>query len=96
MDCEDLRAFRATVEHGSFAAAARALGVARPGVSRRVARLERRLAVTLFVRSTRKVEPTPAGRRLCDGVDEMAAVWDSTVEAVYGGQDARPPRLLAG
>jgi LysR family carnitine catabolism transcriptional activator len=46
----------------SFRAAAEALGMSQPAVSRAVARAETRLGVRLFDRNTRTVEPTPQGR----------------------------------
>ena len=46
----------------SFRAAAEALGMSQPAVSRAVARAEGRLGVRLFDRNTRSVEPTPQGR----------------------------------
>lgn len=54
--------FCAAAEHGSFTAAARALGVTPAAVSRSVARLEARLGARLFVRTTRHVGLTEAGR----------------------------------
>ncbi len=50
------------MELGSFSAAARAAGVTPQATSRAVARLEHRLDVELFRRSTRSLEPTEAAR----------------------------------
>jgi DNA-binding transcriptional LysR family regulator len=50
------------VDAGSFAAAARRLGVTPSAVSRRVARLERELGVSLLARSTRSLNLTNDGR----------------------------------
>ena len=52
----------ALAEHGSFVATAAYLNTSQPAVTRTLKRLERRLGVTLFARSTRHVEITPAGR----------------------------------
>jgi DNA-binding transcriptional LysR family regulator len=54
--------FAATVEAGSFAAAARRLGVTASAVSRRVAQLERELGVPLLARTTRTLSLTNDGR----------------------------------
>ena len=56
-----LRSFIKVVEKGSFAAAARDLGVSRAQVNRQVINLEDSLGVTLLHRTTRSVIVTPAG-----------------------------------
>jgi DNA-binding transcriptional LysR family regulator len=59
---QQLNYFVAAVEHGSFSAAAEALRIAQPSLSERIRRLERRLGVTLFVRTNRRLVLTEAGR----------------------------------
>lgn len=49
---------------GSYTAAARALGVSPSAVSKSVQRLERRLGLSLFTRTTRTLVLTPEGRAL--------------------------------
>lgn len=56
-----MAAFVRVVESGSFTAAARALGLPKSSVSRRVSALEEALRVRLLQRSTRKLVPTEAG-----------------------------------
>jgi DNA-binding transcriptional LysR family regulator len=58
----DLRIFTKVVTAGSFSAAARQLGLPPSSVSRRIGALEQRLGVPLFVRTTRQVSLTEAGR----------------------------------
>lgn len=60
-DLNDLVLFAAVVTHGSFSGAARALGIPKSRVSRRVADLEQRLGVRLLQRSTRAVHVTDVG-----------------------------------
>jgi len=55
--------FVAVVEAGTFVGASDALGMSPPGVSRAIARLETRLKIRLFNRTTRSVSLTEAGRR---------------------------------
>lgn len=64
MDLEELRAFLAVTETGSFLAAASALNVARATLRRRVEALEARAGVPLFERSARGVVVTAAGALL--------------------------------
>lgn len=56
--------FAAVVEDGSFTKAADRLGVTKAVVSQQVFRLEAELRTTLLLRTTRRVEPTQAGRLL--------------------------------
>ena len=62
LDLNDVALFVQVVEAGSFAAAARRLGMPANSVSRRVQGLEQHLGVRLMQRSTRKLTLTDAGR----------------------------------
>lgn len=66
MDLNSLEAFVQVAQLQSFTAAAKALGVQRAAVSRRVSALEAQLGVTLLIRSTRSVMLTTAGRALLE------------------------------
>ncbi len=54
--------FCLAAEHGSFTAAAHAAGVTPAAVSRSISRLEVRLGVRLFTRTTRRIRLTEGGR----------------------------------
>ena len=56
--------FSAVAETGSFTKAADRLGITKAVVSQQVSRLEAELGTSLLVRTTRRVEPTEAGRLL--------------------------------
>jgi DNA-binding transcriptional LysR family regulator len=56
--------FAAVVDVASFTRAADRLGITKTVVSQQVARLEQELKTSLLVRTTRRVEPTEAGRLL--------------------------------
>ncbi|MEE3622445.1 LysR family transcriptional regulator [Nitrospirillum sp. BR 11752] len=56
--------FAAVVDTGSFTRAAERLGVTKTVVSQQVARLEAEVGTSLLIRTTRRVEPTAAGRAL--------------------------------
>lgn len=72
----DLHAFVAVSEARSFSAAARRLSVTTAAVSKAVIRLEARLGVRLFTRTTRRVTPTREGVeffvRIRDVLDRLA------------------------
>ncbi len=59
---EGIELFALTVEAGSFASAARRLGVTPSAVSRKVAQLERELGVPLLARTTRSLSLTHDGQ----------------------------------
>ena len=65
------RAFLVTAEEGSLSAAARALGLTQPTLSRQVAGLEEELGVTLFERVGKGLELTPGGAELLEQVRAM-------------------------
>lgn len=61
-DLNDLYYYAQVVEHGGFAPAGRALGIAKSRLSRRIAELESRLGVRLLQRSTRRFSVTDVGQ----------------------------------
>lgn len=61
-DLNDLYLFVQAVDHGGFAPAARALGMQKSKLSRRVGLLEERLGVRLIQRSTRRFSITEIGQ----------------------------------
>eukprot|EP01136_Pigoraptor_vietnamica_P044562 Opistho-1_new@21445 len=64
LDANALELFARIAQAGSFAQAARDLGLTRAAVSRRVAAIEQAVGLALFARSTRSLGLTEAGRRL--------------------------------
>ena len=70
-DWNQTRAFLATVEEGSLSAAARALGLTQPTLSRQVACLEEELGVILFERNRRNMTLTQSGLELLEYAREM-------------------------
>ena len=69
---EDAQTFLAVIEHSSFSAAARTLGVGQPTISRRIKNLEQMLSEQLFIRGKHGAEPTDAARHLKTAAEQMA------------------------
>ena len=83
-DLNDILAFTAVADSGSFTRAAERLGWPKSSVSHRVARLEAALAARLLERSTRRLRLTEVGaryhehaRRVLQELDQAAATVDS-------------------
>jgi DNA-binding transcriptional LysR family regulator len=81
MELNELNAFVAVAESGSFSLAAERLYLTQPAVSKRIAALERKLGVRLFDRIGRKVGLTEGGVQLLPRarrmLDEMADIQRS-------------------
>lgn len=77
--------FAAVVDGGSFAAAGEALDMSPPGVSRAIARLEARLGIRLFDRTTRSVRLTDEGRRLHERVMPLLAGLEEAASSAVEG-----------
>lgn len=69
---DNVAIFLAVLDHGSFSAAARALGRVPSAVSMAVAQLEAELDLQLFERSSRHVHPTESARALEAEARQMA------------------------
>ena len=85
MELDGIAIFVKVVQAGSFSQAARLLGVPNTTVSAKVARLEKRLGVTLIQRTTRKLHITPAGR----------AYFERCAPALEGIENAEAQMTLA-
>jgi DNA-binding transcriptional LysR family regulator len=75
----------AIVDNGSFVRAAETLDMTQSGVSRAVARMEARLGVRLFDRTTRSVTLTDEGRRFCEEVTPLLAQLEEVTSAASRG-----------
>ena len=78
LDLNDIAVFVQVVRHGSFAGAARRLGLPPNTVSRRVQQLEAQLGTRLMQRSTRRLTLTSAGQAFHE---RCAGAVDGLVEA---------------
>jgi LysR family transcriptional activator of glutamate synthase operon len=111
MELRGLRYFEAVARHRHFTRAAEELHVAQSALSHQVRRLELELGLELLHRTTRSVEPTPAGaivaararvildetQALVEEVDELRGLHRGrvTVGALLFGGELDIPALLA-
>lgn len=89
-DLNDLQAFRAVVELGSFRKAADAVNISQPALSRRIDKLEAALGVRLFERTTRSVTLTTVGRVFAPSAEQLL---DDLDVALLGIRDVASSRL---
>lgn len=77
-----LSLFTAIVEHGSFSAAGRVLGMSPSAVSRAVDRIEERLGVRLLLRSTRALSLTAEGQAYHQAAHRILSDLDSAEQQI--------------
>lgn len=99
---QSMRVFESVVDEGGFAAAARALDMSAPVVTRLVADLEEHLGTRLLQRSTRRLSLTEAGqqylsriRHILQDIDEADAMASSHTTEMAGVLRIQAPPLLA-
>ena len=90
---EGLAVMAAVVDARSFNGAGEALDMSQSGVSRAVARLEARLGIRLFERTTRSVRLTDEGRRFHEQVMPLIAALQEATADAQGGATAIRGRL---
>jgi len=81
----EMEVFVQVHDRGGFSAAARALGMTPSAVSKLIARLEARLSIRLFGRSTRKLALTSEGKDFYDHCVRLLADLDEAERSVAGG-----------
>jgi len=92
-DLQDLFAFLAVLRGGGFREGARLSGSSASSLSEAVRRLETRLGVRLFNRTTRSVLPTEAGARLAERLIPALGEVEAALDVVNGFRD-RPSGTL--
>ena len=90
---EEMVAFVRVVEAGTISAASEQLGMAKSGVSRRLADLESRLGVRLINRTTRRSSLTEAGRRYYEGAVKLLSDVSELDASVADSECALQGRL---
>jgi DNA-binding transcriptional LysR family regulator len=85
--------FCKAAELGNFTSAAEAMGVTPAAVSRSIGRLEERLNVKLFARTTRRVKLTDDGRAYFEQCEQALAQLQEAERMVTGNQSSPSGRL---
>ncbi|WP_020014510.1 LysR family transcriptional regulator [Promicromonospora sukumoe] len=96
MDTRHLEYFIAVAEEGSFTRAAHRLQTVQSAVSAGVRTLEREVHATLFVRSTRRVELSDAGRALLPEARAAVESLDRVYDVVAAAESGLRGRLRLG
>ncbi|MEV6832269.1 LysR family transcriptional regulator [Amycolatopsis sp. NPDC051102] len=84
-ESRELESFLALAEELHFGRTAERLRVSTAQVSQTIRKLERRIGVPLFTRTSRRVELTPVGRQLRD---DLRPAWSAVTAAVAKAVDA--------
>ena len=84
----DLAVFVRVVDTRGFSAAARAMGLTKSAVSKRINRLEQQLRLRLLQRTTRAMSLTEAGRVLYERAAQGVALLDESARLAAGLVDA--------
>jgi DNA-binding transcriptional LysR family regulator len=94
----DITAFLAVADDGSFTKAAARLGVSQSALSQTLRNLEARLGLRLLTRTTRNVSPTEAGQRLIEAVGPRLEEVEAELAALTALRDkpAGTVRISAG
>ncbi|KUJ64908.1 transcriptional regulator [Streptomyces albus subsp. albus] len=95
LDLRKLRYFVAVAEHRHFGRAAQALFIAQPVLSRQIRAFEQELGCSLFSRTTRTVELTPAGKQLYDEASRIATVVGVALRRVHEAQRGEQRLVVA-
>jgi DNA-binding transcriptional LysR family regulator len=88
MDLDAVRTFVAAAETGQFSEAAAALSITQQGVSKRIAALEKDLAVRLFTRTARGTQLTVDGQAFLPHARELLRVAQRADASVRPGRRA--------
>lgn len=95
MNTNDLKLFEAVAFHGNFTKAAEAMYTVQSNVTARIKSLEEEFGATLFLRTSRKVELTPAGKTVLKCCKQINSLIEETKFAI-GKSDAIKGQIKLG
>jgi DNA-binding transcriptional LysR family regulator len=95
-ELRQLRYFVAVAEEQHFGRAAERLGIAKPGLSQQIKRLERMAGTPLFVRDQRRVEMTAAGRALYEEARLTIEMAQRAIENARGAANGKVGAVKLG
>src|SRR3990167_1235764 len=87
---DDTAIFVAVIQQGGFSHAAKYLGLSNGLISRRIAKLETELGVTLLKRTTRQLHLTPEGELLWQHAQRIQQELDAAVSLIQAS--AKKPK----
>lgn len=97
MELRSLRYFLELARHGNFTAAARALNLTQPTLSRQMQELEAEAGTALLVRGKRRTSLTEAGKYLAERAAEILELAERTKKSLAAtGQEIRGDVTIAG
>lgn len=93
---EEIKSFKAVVEHGSLNKAARHLNLSQPALSRKIAALEQDWGVRLFDRRGKKLVLTGAGETAYAHAEELLRMEQRLLQALSKYRQEHKHRLVIG
>jgi DNA-binding transcriptional LysR family regulator len=93
IDRYHLRYFLAVVDHGNFSRAASFCNVTQPTLSVGIGKLEQGLGAPLFIRTSRRVQLTPAGAKFLTYARRIEADFNQAVQSMTDASSSGIARL---
>jgi LysR family hydrogen peroxide-inducible transcriptional activator len=86
----------ALADHGHFGRAAEACCIGQPTLSTQLSKLEKKLGVTLFERTSKSVEITPAGQKILSKARQIIAEAERIIELGHRHEDPLSGKFRLG